>query len=64
MFGPEGCPIGSVCVRDVCNCGAVPAAGICVSTSGCGDSGTNILGSLVRIGEMERRRRAARGVGK
>lgn len=64
MFGRDGCPIGSVCVQDVCNCGAVPAAGICVATRGCGDGGTNVMGSLVRIGEMEKRRRSIGGAAK
>ena len=50
-----GCPIGMACVPDVCNCGNAPEGeGICVSTEGCGDQGTNVMGSLVRIGEMEK----------
>ncbi|KAA8623286.1 Stig1 domain containing protein [Pyrenophora tritici-repentis] len=62
-FGEKGCPIGSVCVSDVCNCGVEPAMGMCVATTGCGDEGTNAMGALVRIGEMERRRRTVREFG-
>ena len=62
-FRHGGCPIGSVCVSDVCNCGVEPPMGICVATTGCGDEGTNAMGALVRIGEMERRRRTVRGLG-
>lgn len=55
-------------MRDVCNCGVLPTSGICVATTGCGESGTNVMGSLVRIGDMEKRRRTATvpgvGVGK
>jgi hypothetical protein len=57
------CDVGNVCVADVCagNCDPLPPTGICVGTAGCGDQGTNVMGALVRIGEMERRRRAVRG---
>lgn len=49
------------CIKDICNCnGNVPEnakLGVCVTTDGCGDSGTLSLGPLVRIGEAEKRRR-------
>lgn len=52
--------MGSACVREYCNCGTTPYNGICVRTDGCGDSGVEILGPLVRLEEMERRRRTVR----
>ena len=63
-YGRGGCPVGSACVREYCNCGVSPYSGICVRTDGCGDAGVQVLGALVRVGEMERRRRTVRGVGK
>ncbi|KAF9700196.1 hypothetical protein EKO04_001393 [Ascochyta lentis] len=57
-----GCPVGQVCIKDICTCDntGIPDAaklGICVSTAGCGDSGTTRLGPLVKISEQEKRRR-------
>ncbi|UPX15342.1 uncharacterized protein EKO05_0005790 [Ascochyta rabiei] len=57
-----GCPVGQVCIKDICSCNntGIPDAaklGICVSTAGCGDSGTTSLGPLMKIGEQEKRRR-------
>lgn len=62
-FGSGGCPVGSACVKEYCNCGIVPYSGICVKTDGCGDGGVEILGPLVRLGEVERRRRTVRELG-
>jgi hypothetical protein len=59
-FGPGGCPIGNACVASVCNCGSLPPRGICVRTSGCGDGGVEFMGELMKIGEMEKRRRTFR----
>lgn len=58
-----GCPVGQVCVKNLCNCGGTGAQddnklGICVSTDGCGDSGDVSLGPLIRVGEQEKRRRS------
>lgn len=57
----SGCPVGNVCVKSICNCSAGPEddnVGICVSSEGCGEAGVENLGPLVRIGEMEKRRRS------
>jgi hypothetical protein len=57
-----GCPIGFACIKDYCNCGGGGSAlGICVSTVGCRGAEVGELGPLVRVGEMEQRRRMARG---
>ncbi|KAF2130382.1 hypothetical protein P153DRAFT_384659 [Dothidotthia symphoricarpi CBS 119687] len=56
-----GCPVGSVCVKSICNCSDGPQddnVGICVSSAGCGETGAQVLGPLVRIGQMEKRRRS------
>jgi len=55
------CPIGTVCMPNVCDC-ADTTKGICVGTTGCGDEGLSVMGGLIRIGEMEKRRRTVRGV--
>lgn len=35
--------------------------GVCVTTEGCGDFGVTELGPVVRIGELEKRRRMLGG---
>lgn len=59
-FGRGGCPVGSACVREYCNCGTAPYSGICVRTEGCGDAGVENLGPLVRLEDTERRHRMMR----
>lgn len=50
------CKVGFVCVKDYCMCGQ-QTNGICVNATGCGLQGPEILGPLMRIGAMEKRRR-------